>query len=254
MKEQLKVVSLVFNEGFRAFAQKAQAIGVKECRWSENKDRTVTARFIMRAKTIPAFAEAADEFGFDPDETLRNFDLYRTSSDASVEQEALDAAGVDDVQDVDTDGIGEEVEDDGEEDVDNDEVGAEIDADAFVTSDEREPDEGDPFEGKTGGAFGEADTSLPDLSPKLVTPGSPLKVDTRPSKINQDVSDSNEGVGGEIAKDVKAIISKEGIVAPKSFKVPGFKLKVEGGVDKIRIVPKKAKKKPAKKSIAQKKR
>ena len=251
MKEQLKVVSLVFNEGLRAFAQKAQAIGVKECRWSENKDKTITTRFIMDAKTIPAFAEAADQFGFDPDETLRNFDLYKTSSDASVEQEALDVAGIDDVQDVETDGIGEEIETP-DEGLNDDEVGAAIDAAAVVTPDEREPDEGDPFEGKTGGAFGEADTSLPDLSPKLVTPGAPLKVDTRPSKINQDTSDPNEGVGGEVAKEIKAIISKEGIVAPKSFKVPGFKLKVEGGVDRIRIVPKKVEEIPAKKPVAQK--
>jgi len=247
MKEQLKVVSLVFSEGLRAFAQKAQAIGVKECRWSENKDKTVTARFIMEAKTIPAFAEAADQFGFDPDETLRNFDLYKTSSDASAE--GTDVAGVGDVQDVDTNGIGEEIEIP-DEAANNDEVGAAIDAAAVP--DEVVTGEGDPFEGKTGGAFGEADTSLPDLSPKLVTPGAPLKVDTRPDKINQDVSDPNEGVGGEIAKDIKAIISKEGIVAPKSFKVPGFKLKVEGGVDRIRIVPKKAEEKPAAKPVAQK--
>jgi len=254
MKNQLKVVSLVFSENLRAFAQRAQVLGVKECRWLENRDKTVTARFVMDESKIKSFVEAADEFGFDPNETLKNFDMYNTSSDDSVEQEDINVAGRDDIQDIKTDGMGEEIETP-DEAANNDAVGDAIDAGAVVDPKNREPDEGDPFEGKTGGAFGEADTSLPDLSPKVgVTPGAPLKVDTRPAKINQDISDPNDGVGGEIAKDVKAIISKEGLVAPKSFKVPGYKMVVEGGVDRIRIVPKKAeaKKPDPKKPVAQK--
>lgn len=255
---QLKVITLVFHEKLRPFAQRASSIGVKECRWRENKDGTVTARFIMEAGLAKRFSDAADEFGFDPEETLRNFDSYRTSSDASVRQEDEDLGGRDDLQDVDTDGMGEaedaeglrepdgdeappegELGEDSYDNIDQTEIGQAIDQGDDIGPENRERGTGDPFLGKTGGAFGEADTSLPTLSRSLGVEGNSLAVDTRPSKISQPAGEPNEGVGGEIAKDVKSIISKEGVIAPRSFKVPGFKIKVEGGKDRIRVVPKK---------------
>ncbi len=263
MKSNLRVISLVFHEGLRAAAKKAEKIGVKELRYRENKNGTVTARFVMPTSVTGRFVEAMDEFGFDPDEMLRNFGQYRTSSDASVQQEDEMIGGDEADQDYELDGLGEEEgdedewqnpeEDDLEEDADGnsemlgneDESGA-VDQtplgqaiDQGKSSFEREGGEGDPFMGKTGGAFGEAEDALPNLSRKLGVEGNTLAVDTRPKKIAQAPIEGGDGVGGEISKAVKAIVSKEGVIAPKSFKVPGYRIKVEGGKDRIRVIPKK---------------
>lgn len=268
MKSNLRVISLVFHKGLRAAAKKAEKIGVRELRYRENKNGTVTARFIMPTAVIGRFVEAMDEYGFEPDEMLRNFGQYRTSSDASVQEEDLDVGGEEENQDVDLDGVSEEEgepdegegwqepeEDNLEEDADgngellgNEDEGGAVDQtelgddiDQGVHADTRVGSSfGDPFEGKVGGAFGEADESLPNLSPKLGVQGNSLAVDTRPKKIAQAPIEGGEGVGGEISQAVKAILSKEGIVAPRSFKIPGYRVRVEGGKDRIRVIPKKA--------------
>lgn len=238
--KRYSAVTLVFESKFRSFVERIKKNkGITEMRYRSNADKSISARFVMEASVIPTFLEAADEFGFDADETLRNFDLLKTSSDASTvaEAEGEDPEMTLPDQDVELDGIGEDEAAFGGGDNALDKVGEEADGGGEFLGNEDETGKPpvDPLlptadlAEKPANQLGEED-SLSDWDKAHQIPA-PTFLDKRPKKISQPKTAPNEGDGGEVEDEIVKVIASE------SFVVPGYRIKIEKG-DTIRIKPK----------------
>lgn len=243
-KKSYSSVTLVFGSRFRPFVERVKNVkGIHEMVYRPNSDKTVSARFVMESRVIPTFLEAADDFGFDPEETLRNFNLLKTSSDAAVVAEdetdpdmSLDGLPSDSaVQDLDVDGLGEDAlassPEDDELGLATEEIGGDVElgneGEGGQPPDDPMTPDGD--DAVRLSALGE-EHGLSDWN-KAHSIQAPTFLDKRPSKIAEPDDPPNEGDGG----DVEAGIQK--VIASESFKVPGRGIKIEKG-DIIRIRPK----------------